>query len=136
MYDRYKKTVWREAGDGFQRRPAELSEVVDFVHQDALSMQYVDGTGNLTGVQIRIGLEKVARMKRLAEEMDVHKIRNDLRRELTMGDKLSLCDKVAVATGNLSRYLQEKSLKDELYPGGVCQDGCAAATTRYETGAF
>ena len=37
-YDSYKKTVRREAGDGFERRPAELSEVVDLVHQDALSM--------------------------------------------------------------------------------------------------
>ena len=135
-YDSYKKTVWREAGDGFQRRPAELSEVVDLVHQDALSMRYFDGTGNLTDVQIRIGLEKVARMKRVAEEMDVHKIRNDLRRELTMGDKLSLCDKVTVATGNLSRYLQEKNRKEELYPGEACQDGCEAAATRYEAGAF
>ena len=28
-YDSYKKTVKWEAGDGFERRPAELSEVVD-----------------------------------------------------------------------------------------------------------
>ena len=56
-------------------------------------------------------------MKRIAEEMIVHRIRNDLRRELTMGDKLSLCDNVAMETGNLSRHLQEKSLKDELCPG-------------------
>ena len=31
-YDSYKKTVRREAGDGFERRPAELSEVMDLVH--------------------------------------------------------------------------------------------------------
>ena len=61
-YDSYKKTVRREAGDGFQRRPDELSEVVDFVHQNAFFMRYFDGTGNLTDVQIRTDLEKVARV--------------------------------------------------------------------------
>ena len=101
-YDSYKKTIRRGAGDGFERRPAELSEVVDLVHQDALPTRYFDGTGNLTDVQIRIGLEKVARVKRVAEEMNIHKIRNDPGRELTMGDKLSLCDNVEMVTGNLS----------------------------------
>ena len=38
-------------------------------------------TGNLTDVQIRTGVDKVARVKRVAEEINVHKIRNDLRRE-------------------------------------------------------
>ena len=86
-YDSYKRPVRREAGDdGFERRPAELSEVVDLVHQDALSIRYFDGTGNLTDVQIRTGLEIVAGVKRVAEEMNVHKIRNHLRRELTMSD--------------------------------------------------
>ena len=65
-------------------------------------MRYFDGTGNLTYVQIRTGLEKVARVKRVIEEMNVHKIRNDLRRELTRVDKLPLCDNVAMVTGNLS----------------------------------
>ena len=51
-YDSYKKSVRREAGDGFERRPAELSEVVDLVHQDSLSMRYFNGVGNLTDVQI------------------------------------------------------------------------------------
>ena len=87
-YDSYKKTLRHEAADGFERRPAELSEVVDLVHQDALSMRQLDGTGNLTGVQIRTGLKKVARVKRVAKEINIHKIRNDLRRELTMSDKL------------------------------------------------
>ena len=77
-YDSYKKTVRREAGDGFERRPVELAEVVDLVHQDALSMRYFDGFRNLTDVQIRTGLEKIARVKRVAEEMNVNKIRNDL----------------------------------------------------------
>ena len=108
----------REAGDGLERRPAELSELVDLVHQDALSMRYFDGVGNLTDAQIRTGLENVARVKRVAEE-NVSNICNDLRRELTMGDKLALCDNVAMVTGNLSRYLQEKILKDELCPGGA-----------------
>ena len=48
-------------------------------------MRYFDGTGNLTDVQIRTVLEKVARVKWVDEEMNVHKIRNDLRRKLTMG---------------------------------------------------
>ena len=48
-YDSYKRTVRRETGDDFERRPAELSEVVDLVHQDALFMLYFDGVGNLTG---------------------------------------------------------------------------------------
>ena len=109
----------REAGDGFERRPAELSEVMDLVHHNVLSMRYFDGIGNLTGVQVHTGLEKVVSVKRVAEAMNVQKLRNDLRRELTMGDKQSLCDNVAMVTGNLSRYLQEKNLKDELYPGGV-----------------
>ena len=119
-YDSYKNTVRREASNGFERSPAELSEVVDLIHQDALSMRYADGIGNLTDVQTRTGLEKVACAKRVVEEMHVNEIRNDLRRELTMGDKLSLCDNVAImVTGNLSRYLQEKNVMDELCPGGL-----------------
>ena len=109
-YDSYKKTVRREASDGFMRRPAEVSELVDLVHQDALSMRYFDGVGNLTDAQVRTGLEKVARVKRVAGETNISKIRNDLRHGLTMGDKLALCDNVAMVTGNLSRYLQEKNL--------------------------
>ena len=122
-YDSYKKTVRREAGDGSERRPAELSEVVDLVHQDILSMRYFDDVGNLTDAQIRTGLETVARVKRVAGETNVSKIRNELRRELTMGDKLALCDKDAMVTGNLSRYLQEKNLKDEPCPGGAWKKG-------------
>ena len=72
-YDSYKKTVGRETGDGFGRLPAEFSDVVDLVHQDALSMRYFDVIGNLTDVQIRTDLEKVACVKRIAEEMNVHK---------------------------------------------------------------
>ena len=68
----------REAGDGFERRPAELSEVVELIHQDSLSMRYFDGSENLTDVQIRTGLEKVARVKRVAKEINVQKIRNDV----------------------------------------------------------
>ena len=122
-YDSYKKTVRREAGDGFMRRPAELSELVDLVHQDALSMRYFDGVGNLTDAQVRTGLEKVARVKRVAGETNISKIRNDLRQELTMEDKLALCDNIAMVTGNLSRYLQEQNLKDELCPGGAWKRG-------------
>ena len=140
-YDNYKSTVRREVGDGFERRPAELSEVMDLVHHNVLSMRYFDGIGNLTDVQIRTGLEKVATVKRVAEAMNVKKRRNDLRRELTMGDKQSLCDNVAMMTGNLNQYLQQKNLKDELYPGGVWKkgtgkDGGAAAAARYEASAF
>ena len=115
-YDSYKKAVRREARDSFERRSAELSEVVDLVHQDALSMRYFDGTGSLTDVRIRTGLEKVARVKRVTEEMNVYKIHNGLRREL-MGDKLPLCDNVAMVTGNPNRYLQQKNLKGDLCPG-------------------
>ena len=122
-YDSHKKTVRREAGDGFERRPAESSELVDLVHQDALSMRYFDGVGNLTDTQIRTSLEKVARVKRVAGETNVSKIRNDLRQELTMGGKLALCDNVAMVTGNLSRYLQDKNLKDELCHGGAWKKG-------------
>ena len=118
-YDSYKKYVRCEAGDGFERRPAEVSEFVDTVHKDALSMQYFDGTGNLTDVQICTDQEKVSRVKRVPEEMNVRKLRNDLRRELTMGDKLSLCDNIAMVTGKLSRYLEEKNVKGELCPGGA-----------------
>ena len=113
----------REAGDGFERRPAKLLELVGSVHQDALSMRYFDGVGNLTDAQIRIGLEKASRVKRVAGETNVSEIRNDLRRKLTRGDKLALCDHVAMVTGNLSRYLQEKNLKDELCPGGGSKKG-------------
>ena len=52
-YNIYKKTVRREAGDGFERLLADLLEIVDMFYQDALSMQYFDGTGNLTDVQNR-----------------------------------------------------------------------------------
>ena len=86
-------------------------------------MRCFDGIGNLTDVQIRTGLEKVARVKQVAQEMNVDKIRNDLRRELTMGNKLSLCDNVVMVSGNLSRYLQEKNLKGELCPGGPWKKG-------------
>ena len=121
--DSYKKTVRQEAGDGFERRPAELSELVDLVHQDALSMRYFDGVGNLADAQIRTGLEKVSRVKRVAGETNVSKIRNDLRRELTMREKLALCDNVAMVTGNLSRSLEGKNLKDELCSGGAWKKG-------------
>ena len=96
---------------------------MDLVHQDALFMRYFDGVGSLTNAQIRTGLEKVARVKRVAGETNVSKIRNDLRRELTMGDKLALCDNVAMVTGNLCRCLQEKHVKDELCPGGAWKKG-------------
>ena len=62
-------------------------------------------------------------MKRVAEETNVSKIRNDLRRELMMGEKLALCDNGAVVAGNLSRYLQEKHLQDELCPGEAWKKG-------------
>ena len=39
-----------------------------------------------------------------------------------MGDKLSLCDNVAMVTGNLSRNLQE-NIKDELCPGRAWKKG-------------
>ena len=140
-YDSYKNTVRREAGDDFERRPAELSEVVDLVHRDALSMRYFDGIGNLTDVQIRTGLEKVALVKRIVDAVNVDKIRNDRRRELTMGDKLPLCDNVAMVAGNLSRYLQEKNLKDEAVSWGGLEEGRwqgggAAAAATYKAGAF
>ena len=35
-YDSYKNTVRLEAGNGFERRPAELSEVVDLVTSECL----------------------------------------------------------------------------------------------------
>ena len=66
-YDSCKNSVRREAGDGFERRPAGLSEVVELIHQDALSMRFFE-TGNLTDVQTRTGLEKVARVERVAEK--------------------------------------------------------------------
>ena len=40
-----------------------------------------------------------------------------------MGDKLSLCDDVTIMTGNLSRSLREKNLKDELCPRGAWKKG-------------
>ena len=41
-----------------------------------------------------------------------------------MGDKLSLCDNVTMMmTGNLSRYLQDKNLKDQLCPRGPWKKG-------------
>ena len=58
-YDSYKNTVGREGGDGFERRPAELSDVADLVHQDALSMRYFDGIGNLADAQMRTGWKKL-----------------------------------------------------------------------------
>ena len=122
-YDSYKNTARREAGNGFERRPAKLSEVLDLEPQDALSMRYFYGTENPTGVQIHIGLEKVVRVEQVAEKMNVHKIRTDLRWEVTMGDQLSLCDNVAMVAGNLSRYLQDKNLKDELCLGGAWKKG-------------
>ena len=141
-YDSYKKTVRREPGDGFERCPAEFLEILDLVYQDALSMRYFHGTGNLANVQILTGLEEVARVKWVAEEMNVHKIRNDLRRELTMDNKLSLCDNVAMVTGNLSRYFQERNLKDELCPEGDWKKGAGKMVvqvllaTRYKSAPF
>ena len=79
------------------------------VHQDALSMRYFDGVGNLTDAQIRTGLKNVARVKRVAGETNVRKIRNDLRRELTMGDKLALCDNVAMVTGTYRKKISKMS---------------------------
>ena len=49
---------------------------------------YFDGARNLTDVQIRTSMENVSRVKRVDEEMNVYKFRNDLRWDLTMDDKL------------------------------------------------
>ena len=77
-------------------------------------------------------VEKVARVKLVVEEMNVHKIYNDLRRELTMGDKLSLCDNVTMVTGDPSRYLQEKNIEDELCPEGAWKKGASKMVVRYK----
>lgn len=98
----------READDGFELSPADFSEVLDFVHQNTLSMRYFNGAGNLTDVQLRTDLEKVARVKRLAEETGVSKIRNDITRGFTMGDKMALYDSAAMVTGNLSHTSRRK----------------------------
>ena len=68
-------------------------------------------------------MEKIPRVKRVAKEMNVHKIRNNLRRDMTIGDKLPLCDNLAMMTENLSRYLQEENFKDKLCPGGAWKKG-------------
>ena len=63
-------------------------------------------------------------MKRVAEQMNVHKIRYDLRRESTMGVKLSLYDDAAMVPDWESKpiYSGEK-LKDELCSGCAWKKG-------------
>ena len=66
-YGSDKKAARREAGHIFGIRSAELSCIVDLVHQDALSMSSFDCVKNLTDVQVCISLDKVVRVKRVAE---------------------------------------------------------------------
>ena len=39
-FESYQSKVRRESGDGFERRPAPLSEVVDIVHQEAFAFLF------------------------------------------------------------------------------------------------
>lgn len=77
-YDSSKTILRREADDDFERCPSELLEIVGVAHQDARSMRYFDGAGNLMDAHIRSGLEEVVHVKLVAEEMNVLQIRNDL----------------------------------------------------------
>lgn len=90
--------------------------IVGLVYRDVLSISCLDGAGNQTDAQIRRGLEEVARVKRVAEGINTHKILTDLRRELVNDDDLSLCDNGAMVIGKLSQYIQENNLKDVLSP--------------------
>ena len=102
-YDSYEKSERRGGGNDFDRRPVGMSELVNLVQPYALSMRFVDGVTNVMIVQILSGQEKVATVKGVAEKAGV-KIHDDLKRELPVDVKQrSLCNNIAIGTGNLSR---------------------------------
>ena len=86
-YDSYVAATRREAGDGFERRPAELSELVGLAHQDNLAVAFYDYAVDLTDEQIREGLETVAGIRQSGDEIDIPRLRSDLKKELAMSDK-------------------------------------------------
>ena len=63
--------VHRESGDGFERRPALLSEVVDIVHQETLAFRYFKGATRIDDAASRNGLERVARVNRDTDEVNL-----------------------------------------------------------------
>ena len=52
--------VHRESGDGFEGQTALLSEVVDIVHQEALTLCYFKGAACIDDAELRSSLERVA----------------------------------------------------------------------------
>ena len=81
-FDSYRSKVRRESGDGFERRPGLLSEVVGIVHQEALAFCYFKGAARIDDAALRSGLERVARVNRDTDEVNLGKLRDDLRRLL------------------------------------------------------
>ena len=59
-YGNHWSRVRRESGDGFERRPALLSEVVDIVHQEALTLCYFKGAACIDDAELGSSLERVA----------------------------------------------------------------------------
>ena len=69
----------RESGDGFERRPALPSELVDIVHQNAIVFRYFKGAPRVDDAALRSGVERVARVNRDTDEVNLVKLRDDLR---------------------------------------------------------
>ena len=56
----------------------------------------------LIDVQIRTGLSRVAYLRGVAEEQNVRNVRKDLRRAFMIGQKLLLCNTVAIPPRTLA----------------------------------
>ena len=75
-FDSYRSKVRRESGDGFERRPALLSDVVNIVRQEALAFRYFKGAARIDDAALRSDLERVARVNRDTDEVNLVKLRD------------------------------------------------------------
>ena len=101
-YDNYVKKVEQESGDGVERRPAVIMELVSLAQQDMLSVRYFKGA-EITNDTLREGLERAAGLK---DEVNRGNLQRDLSRILRMSESRSIRDNVSVVAVVLFQYLR------------------------------
>ena len=60
---------------------------------------------------LRNGLERVARVNRDTDEVNLVKFRDDLRRLLQMDERKFIRDNISIVSGNLAKYLRQRGLE-------------------------
>ena len=60
----------------------------------------------------------MAWVNRDTDEVNLIKLRDDLRRQLQMDKRKSIRDNITIVSGNLAKYLQQRGLKNKLCPNG------------------